>query len=832
MTPTRPARPGSPRRRAVADINEPRMQLGSRSRSESKLSTFSSWEQLPSPSSDLSTRPSSRGTRSSGASIREGRPDSIAMFMTRGTKLLTKRKKSKLELKPLKMAEWIVDTDDVSNSKHVQELSKRRKSKHSRATSAGYGRYPSTRSNDIFKSDSYIEYLLKKSISDPYNFQHLTHTGAQQAKALKCADPNELVSEFSALRASQAPRAGLKGIKAETLHRSNRSVGTGSPMASYDSPPMASISPTRSRDDWGDGNSGSVRHSRSVDSFTRITSRSFSSPTPPLSPPARRSSRMAMILPPNYLSSPNGSPTDHQFRANVDDESPSYHHGASSRHKGPSVSEDVGFQFDIPGIAQAVTTPDDSAYTLGSNLRPSPSAVLADVPEEDEAFPWSRHSNSNLQAPAETATIRHSKSFPNAGLSRKPSYSSANRSMQKLPSVFSEEWGTASDPTLPGLGSQSEDIPVQLPRRMSTKKKALGDSWEDDIDFCYEHAAEADSSFDWYNVSKDANKEPSAIVGQTVIDRSSSVYEEPNISSTADAPGTDAYRGPASRPSSCLSNYTNLFRLTTSTIGSTTDSAMSSAVTVPGIVTPVEPSCSSQPINAGTASHGTTACPLSPSFLVPLDWGSRVTHEDTFHHKLTNSDASKLSFPLYGPLLECDNTRDYSPGNSGSPLSKCNSRDNALPSRTASINTSHGTNSSVGSLPELVHSKAESERVVRSAESLADHIASLNVAENPAELKMMIEATRQSFIRRAEDSAGEGEHASVNLPLVYPRKRSTSDSANRLLDGFGVSPVRPKLATVNSVDRMRSTSIPTQPAGKSKLARASYSLFPVHNVDA
>ncbi|MCJ1249333.1 hypothetical protein MMC30_006556 [Trapelia coarctata] len=809
MTPSRPPRPGSPRRRAVTDINEPRIQLGSRSRSDSKLSIFSSWEQLPSPSSDLSARPSSRGTRSSGASVREGRPDSIAMFMTKGTKLLTKRKKSKLDLRPLKMAEWMVDTDDVTNSKHVQELSKRRKSKHSRATSAGY------------------EYLLKKSISDPYNFQHLTHTGAQQAKALKCADQNELVSEFSAIRASQAPRAGLKGIKAETLHRPNRSIGTGSPMTSYDSPPMASISPTRSRGNWGEGNSGSIRYSRSVDSFTRVTSRSFSSPTPPLSPPGRRSSRMAMMLPPNRLSSPNGSPTGPNFRANIDDDLPSYYHSASSRHKSPSISEDVGFQFDLPGIAQAVTTPDDSAYTLGSNLRPSPSAVLADVPEEDEAFPWGRNSNTNLQAPAEMATIRHSKSFPNVDLSRKPSYSSTNQNGPKLPSVFSEEWGTASDPTLPGSGGQSEDIPVQLPRRMSTNNKPLGDSWEDDIDFCYEHAAEADSTFDWYNVSKETDKELSPAINQATIDRSSSVYEEPIASLNATTNGADAYLGQASRPSSYLSNYINLSRLTTSTIGSTTDSAMSSAVTVPGIVTPAELSCPS------TASNSTATCPLSPSFLVPLDWGSRVTHEDTFHHNLTNSDASKHSFPAYGPLLERDTTRDYSPRNSGSPLSKCNSRDSTLPSRTPSINTSHGTNSSVGSLPELVHSKAGSERVAHAAESLADHIASLNVAENPAELKLMIEATRQNFIRRAEDSADEREqHAPASLPLVYPRQRSPSDSANRLLDTFGAGPVRPKLATVNSVDRMRSTSISTQPVGRSRLARASYSLFPVHNVDA
>jgi len=517
----------------------------------------------------------------------------------------------------------------------------------------------------------------------------------------------------------------------------------------------------------------------------------------------------------------------------MDDDSPSYSHGANSRHKSPSISEDAGFQFDIPGIAQAVTTPDDSAYILGSNLRPSPSAALADVPEEDEAFPWGRTSNTHLPAPAETVTIRHSKSFPNVDLSSKPSYRSQNPTKQKVSSVFSEKWGTASDPTLPGSNSQDEDIPVQLPRRMSTNNKALGDSWEDDIDFCYEHAAEADSTFDWYNVSKDADNEFSPTVNQTIIDRSSSVYEEPIASSSATAHGTDAYQGPASRPSSYLSNYLNLSRLTTSTIGSTTDSAMSSAVTVPGIVTPVEPSHPSQSIIVATASHGTATCPLSPSFLLPLDWGSRVTLEDTFHHKLTNSDASKHSFPACGPLLECDTTRDYSPRNSGSPLRKCNSRDSTLPSRTTSINTSHGTNSSVGSLPELVHSKAGSERVAHATESLADHIASLNVAENPAELKLMIEATRQNFIRRAEDSAEERElHESSNLPLVYPRQRSTSDSANRLLDGFGAGPVRPKLATVNSVDRMRPTNISTQPVGRSRLARASYSLFPVHNIDA
>jgi hypothetical protein len=603
-------------------------------------------------------------------------------------------------------------------------------------------------------------------------------------------------------------------------------------MTSYDSLPLTSLSPTRSRDDLGGANSPGIRYSRSVDSFTRLAARSFCSPTPPLSPPGRRSSRMAMKLPPFHPSSSDGSPAVSNFGANPDEDSSYYYHDTSPRRKSPCVSEDAGFQFDISGIAQAVTTPDDSAYILGSTPRPSPSAALADVPEEDEAFPWGRHSNSNLQAPPERATIRHSKSFPNADLSRKPSVRSVHGTRRRIFPVLSEEWGTASDPTLPGAGGQSEDIPVQS-RRMSTNGKALGDSWEDDVDFCYEHAAEADSAFDWYNVSKPADKEITSPANQTTIDRSSSVYEEQIGSSTENMQGADIDRGSASRPSSYLSNYINLARLTTSTIGSTTDSATSSAVTVPGIVTPAEPTYSSHSISVATASHGTATGPLSPSFLIPQDWAPRVTHEDTYHHRLTDSEAPKHSFPGHGPLLECDTSRDFSPRNSGSPLSKCNSRDSTLPSGTASINTGHGTNSSVGSLPELVHSEAGGERVALAAESLADYIASLNVAENPAELKLMIETARQNFIRRAEDSADEREQrAPVNLPLVYPRQRSSSESANRLLDGFGAGPVRPKLATVNSMDRMHSTNVTKQPAGRGRLARASYSLFPVHNIGA
>lgn len=49
-----------------------------------------------------------------------------------------RRKGSKLGLSSVRTLEWLEDTEDVT-TKHVQELSKRRKSKHSRTESVGYG---------------------------------------------------------------------------------------------------------------------------------------------------------------------------------------------------------------------------------------------------------------------------------------------------------------------------------------------------------------------------------------------------------------------------------------------------------------------------------------------------------------------------------------------------------------------------------------------------------------------------------------------------------------------------------------------------------------------
>ena len=139
--PSRPPKSVSPRRRALTDLHESPIFAAQRSKSEANISSLPSLHRLHSSSSDLLLRPLSRETRSSGASVyQEERPERPASsFFTKSSRLLSSRKKSKLDLMSARTEEWLEDTDDVKNTRDVQELSKRRKSKHSRTESAEYG---------------------------------------------------------------------------------------------------------------------------------------------------------------------------------------------------------------------------------------------------------------------------------------------------------------------------------------------------------------------------------------------------------------------------------------------------------------------------------------------------------------------------------------------------------------------------------------------------------------------------------------------------------------------------------------------------------------------
>ena len=603
-------------------------------------------------------------------------------------------------------------------------------------------------------------------------------------------------------------------------------MSSGSPaMSIFDSPaPSVPQSPTRTRGQSNDffmnNDNTSIRYSTSVDSFTRVTSRSFSSPTPPISPPPRTSSRLAVQRHVNLRSFSQESSEDPststtiQYPSSLDHTTPPL----SPKFAGDMEAAMDGSSLGI--IAQAMTTPDDTACPL----QPYPlcsSATLADVPEEEEGFPWDRRPSSRNRPSTSGSAIRHAKSFP----ATEPSIKSpASPIYSLLPSVKLSHGkkSTSSDPTLPLSSSEIEDIPhrSRVSRKLSIVSKNMEGSWEDDIDYCYEHAAEADCAFDWHRSSIHDNKDLlTADAPRDNANNSWKLEHESDTSRVLPTPGRLPVPTIDTRLGSA--NTTQSFSMT-----STPASTISSALTMPGVITPVDPAQLSSSILLPRAASAAAFYPLTPSLLMQPEYTSRLIHEETFQHKLAETDEIKYQQPSYRPITDTNPRRDYSPRSSGSLLSKCNSQESMSVSRPSSYGPRHCSSSSIGSLPELMHSRAGREKITAAADHLAAQISSLSVAENPAELSAVIDATRQELARQttytnsiAEES--DDAHAHGQMSAFAHRQRSNSDSADKLLNAFGA-----KSNPSSSAGRTRSSSTGTALTGRSKSTRSSYSLFP------
>lgn len=74
-------------------------------------------------------------------------------------------------------------------------------------------------------------YLFKLSISVPFGFQHVTHTGKKHIPRLESVDEKDLVAEFWAVSSEQQPRSTLTDIKADDIikNKTNHATGPTSP---------------------------------------------------------------------------------------------------------------------------------------------------------------------------------------------------------------------------------------------------------------------------------------------------------------------------------------------------------------------------------------------------------------------------------------------------------------------------------------------------------------------------------------------------------------------------------------------------------------------------
>ena len=420
----------------------------------------------------------------------------------------------------------------------------------------------------------------------------MTHGGPAQAKALQTTDGNQLITEFSVIRASQAPKSELKGIKADDIvpQRSN----------AYSPPESRSPSPPSCYNNV-------LRSTKSVDCFTRMASHSFSSPYPPISPPRRSSQQSQAGLGLHILESKTFNDTGSS--------SPTY--GSSQDLLAPTQE-----------IAQAVTTPDNSAQLFMTHQRTASSVALADVPEEEESMTRSVHRGLKVR------DLRHAKSFP----ARIVSYEN-----NELPQLIN-------------LPSFREDIPIDNTEGGLSSQVSQSD-WEDDIDYCYEHAMEA-ASFAW---------------------------------------GDDDIWNPENRSDDNHSSQNTSPYFQTSFSSGNSGSATSSSISVPEIITPSDAA-------ANRDSFGTSHSLLFPTSSTSLasDQSDRTACNEPLQLESVEVGCIKPKVLTRTPTM----VTESSPRNSGSLTSEWSSQE-SLPTRTTSIAASlqsweHKHSRSGSNLPDML----------------------------------------------------------------------------------------------------------------------------------
>ena len=656
---------------------------------------------------------------------------------------------------------------------------------------------------------------IKHDISKPYNFQHLTHTHAKQVQELKRASHNELVTGFFAIRASQAPQQELKGIRAESLEN-KASQSESSPQDLTDPVTPPSKSPTRSpyhRSNSSFSPSGSLQYSRSIENFSQPSPGAYKVPTSPTGPPPRVSSRL--FRHDQFVCVQEGS---------AHEDSAAISRQTSSPIVG-SVSP-VDDSYDFSNAPHAVTTPDETALTLRSFPCGSSGTELADVPEEDEHC---------LKRLSFGSGLRHSRSFPNP---RSLSY----RYPQTLLPITASEHGsmpfdrpTIYDDPAPCIDQPFDEVPVRprFSRRVSISPKGIDASWEEDIDYCYEHAAEADCDFDWENVTREdkkrgnlnAKQAPTLNVESTLDDL---INEYENIGSPkGDSKDAQTRLSPVDTISP--PNLPPLQTLIPDLVHSSANSAKSPNSSIPSALTPARLFPSAQTVSL--PANNTKNFDFSPSLLIPKDYESQMLQEDMYERILDEEHIPDHHYPVQDLRFDSLSSRDDSPRSSGSQISKCNSQDSMMYTSVLAMRRAREADS-VGSLPDLVHSKASQERFndqqssqvipVPSIESDVDaqngkrqHQRSQSLAADIARQSMLQKAASYSNLNDKQDA-----FPSASLPSAKQRDRANSDAAARILN------VSSQLSEA-ALPRKRSASSGSALSGSSRRSsRASYTLFP------
>ncbi|RDL40590.1 uncharacterized protein BP5553_00569 [Venustampulla echinocandica] len=703
--------PSSERIRAYTEQMKRSSIFGNNSRTETLSSSSASSSfvsrDLTSVSSDgltLSRKSSSRSNASSMPSTRSERPESAQIFgsiFSRGGRKSRRNNSSS----SLALGEGILEEGSAKDRY--------------------YGKGHSSRKGMSVGSVSLgPESQRRHLISGPYNFQHVTHTAQDQLPSLQRSNPTELVSEFSTLRASQAPTSGeLKGIRAQDLHFNNFSseaLSAPSPEVEYSPvPPIEqrqrgvlrkSVQPPRAQ--------RSMSYAKSHDNLGNPPPRpprSPLSPTCPLELPVRTSSRAS-----TRISSILFDAFDPLAKPNVEraHRNPSFRRPAPFAPPRPSpapllFSEQQMEYFPDDQASHALTTPGDEAWPLTASPSGNFGFELADVQEEEEV--GSRRSRISIA----NSELRQSKSVPSLRLSYEAHGHSGNRVSAILGLAPLEGESSQGRPPLsPGFRFGDDD----------------DDSWEKDIDYCYEHEIEADCDYQWGRCSGEEERAPE----QSPSTGMESARVEPQLELPVEEDDRSIYQG-RFRPSLLIPSTYDVPELSPMS----NNSAVSPDPRTPQIHL-------NRPNHGRSTSHASSfkeshGFHLSPTLLIPADFQSQMEQDAAYDDHFSNNqsisatifervsyntcispvDESSSSIVSYrSSNLSHDSTRTSATNSRGSQDSM------GLLSRAASINHAHRSIGSASSLPELIPSIIRKPVNIPKSEEVGANLATLNPAED------------------------------------------------------------------------------------------------------
>ncbi|KEY67321.1 hypothetical protein S7711_04572 [Stachybotrys chartarum IBT 7711] len=450
-----------------------------------------SWEQALENMS-LTRRPSNRSTGSSVPS--RDRPESVQGF---GKNLFQRLGKSNRES----------TAQSSSGSSSVYSADSNGESSTPAAPKESI--MPSLFSSRKQSRDASIQRRLR--ISGPFNFQHVTHTQREHLPNPRRGNRMELVDELSAMRpphptSASALANGNQGGDPlpPSLSSSSVSGRLDNLVSSTSRPTTAPSQPSSPRQLRSHPRSHErLRPSpppRSARRPSMQTANPSSVPAVPPVPPrcssrqgafstwdaegadASRSPASGNFRPPQPY-----SPSDSTSTAMPSPELARYHGQTQVNCNDPFVASDRP-------VSRALTTPDDSAWPLGPNASPVPivcpvvyDSPLPDVPEEEEHHGFARRSRLSLTS---NSSLRGSQSVPglrSLAQSQRP-LSGASETLGQMEQLLAHRLNRARQ--------QGDWIDAE----------SVGSNWEDAIDYCYEHEAEANCEYEWERPSLDLDR--------------------------------------------------------------------------------------------------------------------------------------------------------------------------------------------------------------------------------------------------------------------------------------------------------------------------------------